>query len=187
MPNVFPNILADTMKRRRKKFQKRIRREDGGLQVNVPHPVEQFVFHGEWNTLSGVDLASITDHFDVNGTGTFTLFDNDRYVSSLQFGVGNGTTTIFTLPAKSTVGLIIKKNGVTQTITTNYTVSVGTGTDGEDQVTFVVAPALNDVLTFSATTARRRHTVWYTTEELEEEPIEADIWRLIIDFEEKVA
>jgi hypothetical protein len=187
MPNVFPDILADTMTRKRTKFQKRLKREDGGLQVNVPHPVEPFAFSGEWNTLSGVDLASITDHFDANGAGTFTLFDNARYVSSLQFGTGTGSTTTFTLPAKATSGLVIKKNGVTQTLGTHYAISVGTGADGEDQITFVTAPALNDVLAFTATSARRRHTVWYATQELQEEPVEADVWRVSIEFEEKVA
>jgi hypothetical protein len=186
MPNVFPNILADTMKRRRKKFQNRTRAADGGLWVNVPHPIIEYFFHAEWGTLSAVDLDAITAHFDTNGANTFTLFDNPRplgLTTPVSFGTGNGSTTTFTLPAKSVIGPTIRVSG---SPTGAYSLSVGAGVDGEDVIIFSAAPANAAPLTFSATSARRRHKVWYTTEELEETPVEADIWALTLDFEESV-
>lgn len=75
---------------------------------------------------------------------------NDYEIVDGNIGTGNGTTTVFNIVKKYTHGaetferriykpvastLIVKVNGVTQTLTTDYTVNANTGV-----ITFVVAP-----------------------------------------------
>ena len=192
MPNLFPDVQPDRCKRSRKTFDNRVQAADAGLQVNVPHPLEQFKFALDWTTLSDTDLDTILGHFDVNRSTFFTFFDfNVRAIPAtgapaVAVGTGTGATVTFTLPAKLTSGVVIKKNGVTQTLTTNYTLQIGLGADGEDQVTFVVAPLLADLITFTAALGRRRHITWYTTTEIEETPVEANIWSTSVALEEKL-
>jgi hypothetical protein len=192
MPNVFPEVQPDRCKRSRKTFDNRVQAADGGLQVNVPHPLEQFKFVMDWTTGADTDADLVIGHFDVNRSTFFTFFDfNVRAIPAtgspdVVFGTGDGATVTFTLPAKLTSGVVIKKNGTTQTLTTNYTLQIGLGPDGEDQVTFVVAPAGGAVLAYRAALGRRRHITWYTTVEIEETPVEANIWSFSVAIEEKL-
>ncbi len=57
---------------------------------------------------------------------------------------GDGTDVDFDLPGATNVGTLItsvKVNGVLKTVTTDYSLSIGTGTAGADEVVFVTAPA----------------------------------------------
>jgi uncharacterized protein (TIGR02217 family) len=72
------------------------------------------------------------------GTGALTTFQLRK-----QYTSGGATVNrIITKPVAGTI--LIYKNGVLQVVTTDYTVSTTTGI-----VTFIVAPALNDVITAS--------------------------------------
>lgn len=66
--------------------------------------------------------------------------------SGLYCGTGDGTTEVFDIPGRSTSSQVIYKNGIEQTLTTDYTISSGTGSDGSDQVDFVTAPAAGDII-----------------------------------------
>jgi hypothetical protein len=193
MPNLFPDIAPDRFARGRKKWQNRVPAADAGLQVNVPHPTVQHLFKGAWTTLSDTDLDTIVSHNEANAANVFTLFDfNVRAIpggttTPISFGTGDGATLTFTLPAKAVAGLAVYDAG---SLVTNgiYSLSVGTGADGEDQVVYGTshAPTPGHALTFSCTSGRRRWVVWYTTLEFWEDPVEANIWQMSIDFEEKV-
>ena len=57
---------------------------------------------------------------------------------------GDGTAVAFDLPGATNIGTLItsvKVNGVLKTVTTDYALRKGTGTDGADEVVFVTAPA----------------------------------------------
>jgi hypothetical protein len=57
---------------------------------------------------------------------------------------GDGTAVAFNLPGATNIGTLItsvKVNGVLKTVTTDYALSIGTGTAGADEVVFVTAPA----------------------------------------------
>lgn len=81
---------------------------------------------------------------------------DDNAVVDESFGTGDGTTTQFQLkrakggfvePIKNvnyTVAPVIKKAGVTQTLTTHYSINAATGV-----VTFVTAPAAAAALTWT--------------------------------------
>jgi hypothetical protein len=66
-------------------------------------------------------------------------------------GVGDGTTTIFSLPGKAISNYIIYINSIAQEETTDYTITALGGPDGEDKITFVAVPDSGDVITISFT------------------------------------
>lgn len=83
------------------------------------------------------------------------LDDDDQSVTDQSFGTGDGVTDIFRLgrtlggfyepiSATQSGSITVKKNGVTQTPTTHYTLSQYTG-----KVTFVTPPTIGDSLTWS--------------------------------------
>lgn len=78
----------------------------------------------------------------------FSLFApiSDTYVNE-YVGTGDGSTTIWNLPVKNGSSIAIYVGGALQTLTTDYTISSGGGTDGEDKITFVVAPNAGEYLT----------------------------------------
>lgn len=61
-------------------------------------------------------------------------------------GIGDGTTTTFDLPGKSTTGVVIYQDGV-ELRPEEYTLYIGGGAASADRVTFATAPAVNDLLT----------------------------------------
>lgn len=85
---------------------------------------------------------------------------DDNAVTDQAFGTGDGATTVFRLgrtlggayePVSATSGTpVIKKAGVTQTVTTDYTLDANAGT-----VTFTTAPAVAAALTWSGSYLRR--------------------------------
>jgi hypothetical protein len=185
MPNIFPDLTPDTEQRRHKKFETRVRAAGGGLSTNIPHPFEQHLFSLDWSILYDTELDQILAHFRaVSGSWTYFEF-TPRAIADLAIGTGTGAAgQVITLPTKSTSGLVIKVAGVT---VANYTTSTGTGADGEDRITSTVGGfTTGAAVTMSASNAstRRRHYLWYTTEELGEEPVEANLYRLHLDLEE---
>lgn len=189
MANVLPEIEPDVCRRSWRGFEKMIQAADGSPQFNVPHSYLAALFHLEWgSTLPIADRKTLVTHWKTARASIFTLFDwtSGNGLDEVTIGTGNGSQTTFTLPAKTTSGRSIKKAGVTQTEGVNYTYNAGTGAEGEDQVTFSVAPTSGQTITAAATSARRRHYGYWTTRQIDEVHVEGDIWQLVLDFEEKV-
>ena len=65
----------------------------------------------------------------------------------LYVGTKDGSTTTYDLPGRSTTSLVMYNNGSTMTLTTDYTVSIGTGEGSADQITLTAAGTAGDVLT----------------------------------------
>jgi len=67
-------------------------------------------------------------------------------------GTGDGSTTVFNLPAKNSSDYTVYVNGVEKSGGgVDYTFGEGTGTDGADKITFVAAPAAGDRITYDFT------------------------------------
>jgi hypothetical protein len=78
----------------------------------------------------------------------FSFFDPIlRKWADIKIGTGDGFQTVFNLKAKETSDRAIKVDGVTKTEGVDYTFSAGTGTDGQDRITFTSAPAVGAVIT----------------------------------------
>lgn len=94
--------------------------------------------------------------------GRFTFVDFSNWDGSpaglawtnLFVGIGTGSQTVFDLPLASTYNPYLYVDGTLKYNPTHYSLGSGTGTDGRDKVTFVTAPALNSVITISATGKR---------------------------------
>jgi len=61
-------------------------------------------------------------------------------------GIGDGVTTTFDIPGRSTSNVIIYQDGV-ELRSEEYTLYIGGGAASADRVTFATAPAENDLLT----------------------------------------
>jgi hypothetical protein len=67
-------------------------------------------------------------------------------------GTGDGSTTVFNLPAKNSSSYKVYKDGVEQTGGgVDYTFAAGTGADGADKITFTAAPASGTRITYDFT------------------------------------
>lgn len=107
------------------------------------------------------DLQPVLTLFhDVRGRyGTFSFFDFTGHDASpvgaswvkLYVGVGDGVTTGFDLPMKSSSSRTVYVNGSS---TTAFTFSAGGGTDGRDRITFTVAPTAGHLIELTATGRR---------------------------------
>lgn len=190
MPNLFPNnttaLVPDKERRSFKAFDLRARAQDGGLWINVPHSLVQALFHLEYSMLLDSDLDTLTAHYRANRSGFFTYFESTpRSITDLTIGTGNGSGgQVITLPAKATTGLSIKVAGSPSAA---WTLSVGTGTDGEDVITSTGGGFTNGAaLTMSAITARMRRILFYASLQIDEDPVEANVYQVAIDLEEKL-
>lgn len=125
----------------------------------------QYRFELAWDILRDdlavSDLKKLVGFFNHHNGGFDTFLYSDpafNAVTDEQFGTGDGTSTVFQVTAtyKDPTGIgfaeaiqnfngtpTIKKAGVTQTLTTHYTIS-GTGV-----VTFVTAPTAGQALTWT--------------------------------------
>jgi hypothetical protein len=75
------------------------------------------------------------------------LLESDAFShEGLFVDTGDGSTVTFDIPGRSTSSLVLYQNGSARTLTTHYTISVGTGEGNADQVTMVTAPAVGDML-----------------------------------------
>jgi hypothetical protein len=95
-----------------------------------------------WSLLSDTDAQSIADHVNVQG-GSGIAFEWFSWFSNLYWifvpiGTGDGVTTLFTIPGKLTSDhQFFTGSGTPAT----GSITAGTGPNGEDKVTFSVAPA----------------------------------------------
>ncbi len=86
--------------------------------------------------------------------GTFTFTDFNGWDSvpigiqwpKLYVGVLDGATLIYDLPYKSGSSYEIYRNGSLLTVTTDYAIGAGTGTDGRDKITLVAAGTAGHIL-----------------------------------------
>ena len=87
---------------------------------------------------------------DSSGT-LFYFFDQTlRHWTDEYVGVGTGAADTFDLHSKTTTAgatLKIFLDGVLKTVTTHYTISTGSGSEGADQVVFVSAPGAGVLIT----------------------------------------
>lgn len=164
---VFPSLAGIGWNiHRRTMFNNSRPRAVSGREVAFSYqvyPLYEFELNYEFlRAGSQVELQTIAGFFE-SRQGSFDsfLFTDwlDNGVTDMQFGTGDGTTTQFQLtrafgaggftyaaPVQNVNTLTnIKKAGVTQTLTTHYTISA-TGL-----VTFVTAPAAAAALTWSGT------------------------------------
>jgi uncharacterized protein (TIGR02217 family) len=110
-------------------------------------------------TYSALSLANLNTlwAFYQARRGTFESFyfydlTESRTTHYTQYvGVGDASTTIFDIPGKNTSGQTIYVNGVAKTVTTDYTILTGGGTESADRISFVVAPAAGYIITVTFT------------------------------------
>ncbi|MCU1350727.1 MAG: hypothetical protein JWO56_3757 [Acidobacteria bacterium] len=183
MATIFPSIQPDTELRSRKPFQVSVRGADGSRTVSVPHPFLQHFFRLEWTSIVDTDLDLVIAHFKVNRANAFPYFEfTPRAISDLQIAVGDGGA-VFELLSKLTSDTVYKVGGVT----TAATFSAGSGSNGRDRITFAVAPDIGASITYSASgrTTQCFHSLWYSdVDRLDETPVEANLYRLVVDLEE---
>lgn len=83
------------------------------------------------------DIEYLMQFWRTARTSTFTYFDFDKSRwTDENIGTGTGALATFTVPAKEMVEVVVKVNGVVKTLTTHYTISSETGSQGEDQIVF---------------------------------------------------
>lgn len=92
-----------------------------------------------WALLTSSEMQQIDD-FVRSMSGAASAFDwwdwKTFHWIFLPVGTGDGSTSVFTLPAKSVSDLEVYVAGTLKTEPTHYTKSSGTGANGEDQITF---------------------------------------------------
>lgn len=185
----YPEIAESSYRFPRQGFENRLKTLSGSIQINVPHPKMQQFFEIEYDTLSSEELATLRDYHEANRSNSFNFFDRVSLGwTGLAVGTGDGAAATFTLPAKEITGRIVKVAGVVKTEGTHYTVSAGTGVDGEDQITFTVGniPAAGAAVTLDVTKARRRFRMLYVDARFSFAWNEADIFSAAVALEEDI-
>jgi hypothetical protein len=135
---------------------KRTSPEAGNSYMRDSWGTQRFVATMEF-LVQEADAQVLMAFYDANRLLGFTMFDfNKTSVTAQNIGTGNGAITAFTVPGKEIESYSVYKDGVLQG--SGYTVSSGTGSLGEDQIVFSVAPA-NGVVVTITTVLRKRYTV----------------------------
>lgn len=180
--NLFPEIYPTLWEPDDEDYQARTRAQNGFVQINTLDGVIQWGAHGFWDFLVPLaDRELIEDHWATNRRLVFSLIDFwKRKIRGALIGLGNGTTTVFTLPSKGTTGLNVKVNDVTAVPQPAF--SAGTGTAGLDQVTFTAAPANGAILTEDADSGQRLYDVNYLTAKFSARHHEADLFNIDLAF-----
>ena len=108
------------------------------------------------------DIVVQYDHISKNDTRTLWQFYMDRYGRYEAFnfflgytddyegeyvGTGDGSTLVFNSPSKSASSYVIYVDGTEKTETIDYTFGSGSGADGADTITFVIAPTSGQRIT----------------------------------------
>jgi hypothetical protein len=114
--------------------------------------------------LAIANIELMMSFYEVYRVTGFTAFDFEQYQAGSPgyrpadpLGTGDGSTTTFTIPAKEVGGVIVYDNAGVVAFPAGYSISVGTGAQGEDRIVFAVAPVTAHVLTI-AYLGRRRYT-----------------------------
>jgi len=69
----------------------------------------------------------------------------------LYAGTGDGSTEVFDIPGRSTSSVTVYKDGVEQTLTTDYVLLTGGGASSADRIDFVTAPSAGEIITVDFT------------------------------------
>ncbi len=160
----FPDISPESVQRTVVPFHRAEKAADGVPQFFEPHPFMQQVWTVAWSILTQTERDDIGAHYASYRSSFFNFFDSLlRKITNRLVGTGNGIATVFTLPSKETgaAGLVVRVAGVV----TAVTLSAGTGPEGEDQITFALAPANGAEIRYDATEARARVEVFYDPEQ----------------------
>jgi hypothetical protein len=88
--------------------------------------------------------------------GAFAFFypsprSNDYSYVEEYVGTGDGSETVFSLPALDSGNYILFVDGSSQSDPGDYSFSAASGPDGEDKVTFTSAPSAGERITFTFT------------------------------------
>jgi hypothetical protein len=114
-----------------------------------------YTFILTFTTMQASDVQTLYEfYFSMKGKyGRFAFFsfDNRFPYTNINIGTGDASTVQFNLLAKSTSSRVVKVAGTTKTEGTDYTFGEGLGTDGQDRITFAVAPAAGTAITASYT------------------------------------
>jgi hypothetical protein len=124
----------------------------------------------QWAGKSQANAALIRDHYLAHQEYTAFHFFEFKYVqnagpiwSSVECDeTGTGALDTFTIPGKITTSVAVYVNDVLRTLTTHYTLSSGTGTNGEDQIVFTEGnePADEAIVTVNFAGRRRFYVKW---------------------------
>lgn len=164
---------------------KRTTSESGSTQIRDVWGVEKFWAEGTWNVTTA-QARILKAFYDANKTITFDFFDfDDDQFTTENIGTGDGSNDTFTIPAKSTSGHLVYVDAVLKTLTTHYTISVGTGSKGEDQVIFEAAHKPGNGLAVTVTyVGLHRYTVEFMSTHTREPLIQPGRKRVSIRVEE---
>jgi len=108
------------------------------------YPLRSVTLSYAWMTLADIQVLWEAFVASAGRYGSFSFFLATATPATFTreyVGIGDGTTTLFNLPFKSGTAISIYVNGALQTVTTDYTIGAGTGADGADLLTMVIAPA----------------------------------------------
>jgi hypothetical protein len=131
------------------------------LDARIVWPYPQMTVNLTWpkRVLPSTDYVALYDFFiAMRGKATaFTFFDFNQWKSSpvgIQWNhvytcVRDGIATVYDLPGKNMTSIAVYDNATLLTLTTDYTVSAGTGTDGRDKITFVTTGTVGHTVTVS--------------------------------------
>ncbi|MFP5247065.1 MAG: hypothetical protein ACLGH0_10265 [Thermoanaerobaculia bacterium] len=187
MANLYPDIYPNEWLPEYERFQERDTSKAGQLQINSYDPVNQFTATATWNTLTRTQYDQLEDHWFSYAASSFHLYD---FFLHKQRGVyvatADGVTTVYTLPAKAVVSRLIKHNNITAS--SQPSLLVGTGAEGEDQISYTAAtkPAAGVVVTLDAADARRKYECNYGNVRFRGRHREADVWIVEAEFIQKV-
>jgi hypothetical protein len=131
-------------------------------------------------------------HYDAHKGERFSFFDFWRipWPREIHVATGDESTSRFALPAKEVEGAVVRVGGIVIPALA-ATLFVGTGPEGEDEIQLsAVAPAGADI-TFTASYARRKFTVWYdggasAPATVKPVPVEGGLWGLELALVEDI-
>ena len=188
MANLFPNIYPTVWSVEWERYQDRDTSNRGFLQINSYDPVSQATAHAEWQALTRTEYDQIKDHWWVCAASSFSLFNFDLdKLRGLFVAVADGTSLIYTLPAKSVSGYVIKHNNVAAA--SQPTLLIGAGPEGEDQLQYAsgTKPAAGVVLTIDAADAQQKFDANYSEVKFVGRHRESDLWIIEATFTQKVS
>lgn len=187
MANLFPDLYPNDWLPEYERYQERDTARNGFLQINSYDPVTQFFAKAVWNTLSRAQYDQLEDHWHSYAASGFHLYDFFLHKQrGVYIATADGTSTVYTLPAKSVATPVIKHNNVTAA--SQPVLLLGAGGEGEDRIQYTTPtrPAAGVVLTFDAPDARRKYEVNYGNVRFRGRHREADVWIVEAEFLQKV-
>lgn len=116
------------------------------IPTTQPNTKVPFLKRKYGETHTGASHAAGDELWPYNGSGYDYYYAGARKVGE-AVGTGDGATTDFDLGFSPTYAHKIYIDGVLQVLTTDYTISTGTGTGGVDEVSFTAAPGIGEVIT----------------------------------------